>query len=96
MQHLLVSVSDSANLAAIKASLLKTKGIERVQNIASETKPVEDKSWKDRLSLPGPPLTDAQWEELAEDMDNETVFYTMEESKIITEKLIDDWYKKSE
>ncbi|MDX2191652.1 MAG: hypothetical protein SFY32_17500 [Bacteroidota bacterium] len=95
MQHLLVSVSDSANLAAIKLSLLKTKGIERVDTIEEKSTEAAADDWKNRLHLPGPPLTDAQLEELAEDMEKETVFYTMEEAKIIGEKLIDKWYKKS-
>ncbi len=58
---------------------------------------VEDKSfekntgaieadWKNNLHLPGTALTDAQLEELAEEMHNETEFLTLEEAKAITLK----------
>jgi hypothetical protein len=74
MQHLLVTVSDTANLQNIKSSLLKRKGIERVQTIENDeqtTTPIEP-DWKNRLHLPGPPLTDEQLEELLQDMEADT------------------------
>jgi hypothetical protein len=74
MQHLLISVSDFTNLNALKTSLMKHKGVERVQTIENDEKsatPIEP-DWKNRLHLPGPPLTDEQLEELVQDMNEET------------------------
>jgi hypothetical protein len=83
MQHLLISVSDSTNLNALKTSLMKHKGVERVQTIENDEKsatPIEP-DWKNRLHLPGPPLTDEQLEELALEMDTDTDTISLEQAR---------------
>jgi hypothetical protein len=93
MQHLLISVSDSTNLNALKTSLMKHKGVERVQTIENDEKsatPIEP-DWKNRLHLPVPPLTDEQLEELVQDMEAETKFFTLEEAKAITLQNLAEW-----
>lgn len=78
MQHLLISISDSANLNSVKASLLQMREVEKVESVTTTS------HWKDSLHLPGPPLSDSQLEELANDMENETQFFTLDEAKAIT------------
>ncbi len=67
MQHLLVTLADSANLSSFKSSLLAMKEVEGVEFVSTEHEP----NWKSRLHRPGPPLTDAQREQFVDDMDNE-------------------------
>lgn len=71
MQHLLVSVSDATNLVDIQTLLLQTKGIERVEPLDTESDLEDEADWKNNLHKPGPKLTEAQLEELVDDMDNE-------------------------
>ena len=89
MQQLIVSIADATDITSFKNSLMNMKGVESVESVIPDIHP----DWKNRLHLPGPPLTDAELEELAEDMNNETEFYTMEESREITDKMIDEWQK---
>jgi hypothetical protein len=91
MQHLLVTLADSANLSSLQSSLLKMEGIERVEALDSD----RQADWKGRLHLPGPPLNEAQLEELAEDMNNETTFFTIEEARKKGYKLIEEWHSQS-
>jgi hypothetical protein len=97
MQHLLISVSDSTNLNALKTSLMKHKGIHKVESIETVEKPISaiHPDWKNRLHLPGPPLNDAQLEELVEELESLTEFFTLEEAREKGNKLIDEWHNKS-
>jgi hypothetical protein len=93
MQHLLISVSDSTNLNALNTSIMKHKGVERVQTVENDEKSVAtvEHNWKNRLHLPGPPLNDKQLEELLQDMEAETKFFTLEEAKAITLQNLAEW-----
>ncbi|TAG57695.1 MAG: hypothetical protein EAZ27_02270 [Cytophagales bacterium] len=71
MQHLLISVSDNANLGAIQSLLLQTKGIERVETIENDNFLESETDWINNLHKPGPKLTEAQLDELVQAMDNE-------------------------
>jgi hypothetical protein len=71
MQHLLLTISDSTNMNALKTALMKHKGVQKVEKIDTTTQP-EEADWKNRLHLPGPPLTAEQIEEIVDDMDNES------------------------
>jgi hypothetical protein len=89
MQHLLVTLTDSANINSLKSSLLKIEGIKRVDALGKE---YDD--WKNRLHLPGPPLSENQLEELADDMEHETTFFTIEEAKEKGLQMIEEWQKQ--
>lgn len=71
MQHLLISVSDNANLGAIQSLLLQTKGIERVETIENDNFLESETDWINNLHKPGPKLTEAQLDKLVQAMDNE-------------------------
>ena len=83
MQTFEVTIDETISDIAPEQALKSLKGVTTVRST--------DKSWKDRLHLPGPPLTEAQLEELAEDMNNETEFFTLEEAKALTLRNIAAW-----
>lgn len=88
MQHLLVTLTDSANIKSLQSSILKMEGIKRVDALA-----VEPNDWKTKLHLPGSPLNESQLEELADAMENESTFFTIEEAKEKGLKMIEEWQK---
>jgi hypothetical protein len=95
MQHLLVTIADNINLDTLTILFMKMKGVEHVEPIVSNENVQEEPDLKDRLHLPGPPLTDAQLEELVADMEAETIFFTLEEAKSITLQNLTAWKQSS-
>lgn len=91
MQHLLVTLKDSASLRSLKSTLSKMSGIERVEALT----PKRGIDSKKKLHKPIRPLSKAQLETLANKMNKETTFFTLEEAREKGYKMIDEWHKQS-
>lgn len=77
MKTVVLTIDETIADATLESTLLAIKG---VKDIKYENEIDNSTEWKNRLHLPGVPLTEAQMEELAQDMEDETEFISLNEA----------------
>jgi hypothetical protein len=85
MQHLLITIADSANLASLKTSLMKMEGIKSVE----VQPPLSSEDW----ARPGRPATDEEIRLSADEAEQSTYFLFVDEARTRTHERFNSKWK---